>query len=348
MNSTEFAIQAEGLSKSYRGNKSPKALDGFDLTVKKGSVCALLGPNGAGKTTAVKIFTTLLNYDEGRASVAGFDLRKDAAEVRRRIGLIGQNAAVDEVLGAHQNLRMFGRLHHLPAKAARKRAGELVAQFGLDEMGDKPVSQFSGGMRRRLDLAVSMIVAPEILFLDEPTTGLDPRSRLEVWSAVKALVRGGTSVLLTTQYLEEADRMADQIAVIQSGRIIARGTPGELKARTGRQHIELAVADQNQVPRAVELLREITGHEPLRDDEQLRLNVEAPEGTSSLVAASIRLTEQGIEISDIALRMPSLDEVFLGLTETGMPGAEIGGAKTQASRKPAGAGADHRNQEVGI
>ncbi|WP_246609754.1 ATP-binding cassette domain-containing protein, partial [Nonomuraea rhizosphaerae] len=227
------AVVARRLRKTYGTRKagSKAALDGFDLEVPEGTVCGLLGPNGAGKTTAVRVLTTLLRPDEGRAEVAGFDVATSPRLVRRSIGLVGQHAAVDEVLTGRQNLELFGRLYHLGARAARARAVELLDTFGLEHPG--PVKEYSGGMRRRLDLAAGMILSPPVLFLDEPTTGLDPRGRAEVWKAVRALVAGGTTVLLTTQYLEEADRLAHRVSVIDAGRVVAEGTPHELKAKLG-------------------------------------------------------------------------------------------------------------------
>jgi len=234
------AIVVEGLRKRY-GDK--QALDGLDLTVGAGTVQGILGPNGAGKTTAVRIMSTLLRPDGGRVEVAGVDVRTRADEVRSRIGLLGQNAAVDEELGGRQNLEMFGRLHHLGARRAGARADELLARFGLADTGNKAVKQYSGGMRRRLDLAASLISRPQVLFLDEPTTGLDPRGRTEVWNAVRSLVDGGTTVLLTTQYLEEADQLADRIAVVDHGKVIAEGTADELKSRTGGDRIDVVLHD---------------------------------------------------------------------------------------------------------
>ncbi|WP_405490861.1 ABC transporter ATP-binding protein [Nocardia sp. NBC_00511] len=231
----EVAIEATALTKRY-GEKA--ALDGFDLKVPAGSVCALLGPNGAGKTTAVRILTTLLRPDSGTAVVAGHDAVRDLSAVRYRIGLVGQDASLDEVLSGRENLVLFGRLYHLSAGQARARAAELLDQFGLTEAADRSVAGYSGGMRRRLDLAASLILTPPVLFLDEPTTGLDPRARIEVWQAIRSLVGGGTTVLLTTQYLEEADQLADRIAVIDAGRVVAEGTPDELKAKVGPDRVE--------------------------------------------------------------------------------------------------------------
>jgi ABC-2 type transport system ATP-binding protein len=231
----EPAIQAVDLHKRYKGKA---ALDGFDLSVEAGTVCGLLGPNGAGKTTAVRILTTLLRPDTGRVRVAGCDVLTDPRAVRYRIGLVGQNASVDEILSGRQNLVLFGKLYHLPTAAARQRADELLEQFDLTAVAERSVAEYSGGMRRRLDLATSLILAPPVLFLDEPTTGLDPRARIDVWGSIKSLVGSGTTVLLTTQYLEEADQLSDRIAVIDAGRVVAEGTPDELKARVGPDRVE--------------------------------------------------------------------------------------------------------------
>jgi ABC-2 type transport system ATP-binding protein len=243
-----YAVRAEGLEKRY-GEK--RALDGFDLAVREGTVHGLLGPNGAGKTTAVRILSTLVRLDGGRATVAGLDVARQARQVRARIGLTGQYAALDEVLTGRQNLEMFGRLFHLGGRRARARAVELLERFDLTDAADKGVGGYSGGMRRRLDLAASMILAPAVLFLDEPTTGLDPRSRGDVWDAVRALVADGTTVLLTTQYLEEADKLASRITVIDQGRAIADDTPDGLKNLVGGDRIEVVVAERAEIPRGV-------------------------------------------------------------------------------------------------
>jgi ABC-2 type transport system ATP-binding protein len=249
----DLAIQAIDVHKRY---KTKAALDGFNLTVAAGTVCGLLGPNGAGKTTAVRILTTLLRLDAGRAYVAGCDVRTDPRTVRYRIGLVGQNASVDEILSGRQNLVMFGKLYHLPAAAARQRADELLEQFDLTGAADRSVAEYSGGMRRRLDLATSLILTPPVLFLDEPTTGLDPRARIDVWTSIKSLVGSGTTVLLTTQYLEEADQLADQIALIDAGRVVAEGTPDELKAKVGPDRVETIT----RKPTLDEVFLHLTGH----------------------------------------------------------------------------------------
>ncbi|MFE2752161.1 ABC transporter ATP-binding protein [Actinosynnema sp. NPDC059335] len=249
------AIEAADVRKTYRGKA---ALDGFDLTVAAGTVCALLGPNGAGKTTAVRVLTTLLRPDSGRVRVAGCDALADPRSVRHRIGLVGQDASVDEVLTGRQNLVLFGRLSHLTTAAARRRADELVERFDLAEVADRSVAGYSGGTRRRLDLATSLVLAPPVLFLDEPTTGLDPRARLDVWASIESLVDAGTTVLLTTQHLEEADRLADRIAILDGGRVVAEGTPDELKARVGPDRVETVV----RKPTLDEVFLHLTGHRP--------------------------------------------------------------------------------------
>ncbi|MGW2078751.1 ATP-binding cassette domain-containing protein [Streptomyces sp. NPDC001939] len=304
------AIIVEGVRKRY-GDRW--ALDGLDLGVARGTVHGLLGPNGAGKTTAVRTMTTLLRADEGRVEVAGYDVRRQAGEVRRRIGLLGQHAAVDEELGGRQNLEMFGRLHHLGARRARERAGELLERFGLAETGRKAVGQYSGGMRRRLDLAASLITDPEVLFLDEPTTGLDPRGRAEVWGAVRSLVGGGTTVLLTTQYLEEADQLADRISVVDRGRVVAEGTADELKARLGGDRIDVVVRDGAQLDVVARLLPDGA----TVDADRRLVSAPVADRMAALTEAVRALQDAGVEAEDIAVRRPTLDEVFLHLTGPG-------------------------------
>jgi ABC-2 type transport system ATP-binding protein len=305
------AVIADGLCKRY-GDKP--ALDGFDLTVPAGSVCGLLGPNGAGKTTAVRILSTLLRFDAGHAEVAGFDVARQPARVRHRIGLLGQHAAVDEVLSGRQNLVMFGRLFHLGKRAATARADELLERFGLADTGKRPLKQYSGGMRRRLDLAASLILAPEVLFLDEPTTGLDPRGRGEVWDAIRALVAGGTTVVLTTQYLDEADQLAGQISVIDSGRVIADGTPDQLKAKLGGDRIDVVVHEAAELPATADLVGRIAGTQPELDPDTRRVSAPVRDRVSALTEVVRALDERAIGAEDIALRRPTLDEVFLHLT----------------------------------
>ncbi|WP_372349982.1 ATP-binding cassette domain-containing protein [Streptomyces sp. KL116D] len=302
------AIVTEGVCKRY-GEKA--ALDGLDLTVGRGTVHGVLGPNGAGKTTAVRVMATLLRADEGRVVVAGHDVRTAPGEVRRRIGLLGQHAALDEELSGRQNLEMFGRLHHLGARGAGVRADELLARFGLADTGRKAVKAYSGGMRRRLDLAASLITDPEVLFLDEPTTGLDPRGRAEVWAAVRSLVGGGTTVLLTTQYLEEADQLADRISLVDRGRVAADGTPDQLKARLGGDRIDVIVRDAAQLPRVADLLP--SGAEV--DADRRLVSAPVKDRMGALTDVVRALQETGIEAEDVALRRPTLDEVFLRLTE---------------------------------
>jgi ABC-2 type transport system ATP-binding protein len=303
-------IVVEGVRKRY-GDKH--ALDGLDLSVGRGTVHGMLGPNGAGKTTLVRVLATLLRPDEGRVEVAGHDVLTHAREVRFRIGLLGQHAALDEELGGRQNLEMFGRLYHLGARRARVRADELLERFGLADTGRKAVKQFSGGMRRRLDLAASLITEPEVLFLDEPTTGLDPRGRAEVWDAVRSLVGGGTTVLLTTQYLEEADQLADRISVVDRGQVIADGTADELKAKTGGDRIDVVLHDAGQLGAAVALLPFDKTTLSVDTDRRL-LSAPVTDRMTALAGAVRALEDAGIEAEDIALRRPTLDEVFLHLT----------------------------------
>ncbi|MEV6323954.1 ATP-binding cassette domain-containing protein [Nocardia sp. NPDC051787] len=307
----DFAVLAEGLEKRY-GDK--RALDGFDLTVRRGTVHGLLGPNGAGKTTAVRILSTLVRLDGGRAGVAGLDVARNPREVRARIGLTGQYAAVDEVLTGRQNLEMFGRLFHLGGRRAKQRATELLARFDLTEAGDRGVGKYSGGMRRRLDLAASMILAPDVLFLDEPTTGLDPRSRGEVWESVRALVADGTTVLLTTQYLEEADKLASRITVIDHGRAIADDTPDGLKSAVGGDRIEVVAADVADLPAVAKVVARVCEGEPETDNVELRVSAPVTDRVAALTEVARTLQDEGIEVEDIGLRRPSLDDVFLQLT----------------------------------
>lgn len=301
------AIVMEGVHKRY-GEKA--ALDGLDLVVARGTVQAVLGPNGAGKTTAVRVLATLLRHDEGVVRVAGHDIRTEADAVRRRIGLLGQHAAVDEELSGWQNLEMFGRLHHLGARRAASRAQELLERFGLADTGRKSIKQYSGGMRRRLDLAASLITDPAVLFLDEPTTGLDPRGRAEVWASVRSLVGGGTTVLLTTQYLEEADQLADRISVLDDGRSIAEGTADQLKARIGGDRIDIVVHEAGQLTAVARLF----GDEATVNADRRMVSVPAANRMATLARAVQELETAGIEAQDIAVRRPTLDEVFLRLT----------------------------------
>ena len=305
------AIACEGLGKRF-GSKT--ALDHVDLSVPQGTVHGLLGPNGAGKTTAVRVLATLLRPDSGRARVAGFDVARQASQVRARIGLAGQNAAVDEILSGRQNLVMLGRLYHLPAGAARRRAGELLSQFALGDAEDKPVRQYSGGMRRRLDLAASFIVAPRVLFLDEPTTGLDPRGRNEVWPMIRALAAAGTTVLLTTQYLQEADHLADSVTVIAAGRVVAEGTPDELKTLAGGDWIDVTLREADDLARAATLLRARLDAVVRVDQAGRELSVPVTDRLTALTQIIGSLREENITAEDITVRRPTLDDAFLHLT----------------------------------
>ena len=309
------AIEAEGLVKIYRSRKSEvRALDGLDLAVDEGTVLGLLGPNGAGKTTAVRVLATLLRPDAGRATVAGLDVVRQAEQIRHRIGLSGQYAAIDENLTGRENLYLFGRLYQLSAAEAHKRADELLEQFDLTDAADRTAKTYSGGMRRRLDLGSALIGRPHLLFLDEPTTGLDPRSRLGMWDVIRGLVREGTTLLLTTQYLEEADELADTIAVVDHGRIIARGTADELKSQVGGERIEVVVHDRGEIERAQSLLARWCGGDTTLDQHTRKLTVPALGGAQTLVNVVRDLDEAGIAIDDIGLRRPTLDDVFMSLT----------------------------------
>jgi ABC-2 type transport system ATP-binding protein len=308
-------IRAEGLVKVYRSRKSEvRALDGLDLTVEQGSVLGLLGPNGAGKTTTVRILSTLLRPDAGRATVAGLDVVRDAQALRSIIGLSGQSAAIDDNLTGRENLWMFGRLYQLRSREARIRTDDLLERFELADAADRIVKTYSGGMRRRLDLASALIGRPRLLFLDEPTTGLDPRSRLGMWDVIRGLVREGVTLLLTTQYLEEADALADMIAVVDHGRIIARGTADELKSQVGGERIEVVVHESAAIAPAAGLLTGDHGGDVSVDQHTRRLTVPAEGGVQGLVEVVRALDQAGIKIDDIALRRPTLDDVFLSLT----------------------------------
>ncbi len=307
------AVEAEGLVKVYRSRKSEvRALDGVDLEVQEGTVLGLLGPNGAGKTTTVRILATLLKPNAGSARVAGFDVVREAQAVRKTIGLSGQYAAVDENLTGRENLWMFGRLYHLSKQQARTRADELLESFQLGDAADRVAKTYSGGMRRRLDLAAALTGRPRVLFLDEPTTGLDPRGRLGMWDVIRTQVREGATLLLTTQYLEEADELANEIAVVDKGRIIARGTADELKSQVGGERIEIVAHDPAELSRAAQLVA--PDGTATTEEHTRRITIAAHGGATHLIDVVQKLGEAGIKIDDIALRRPTLDDVFLELT----------------------------------
>ncbi|RTL64250.1 MAG: ATP-binding cassette domain-containing protein [Pseudonocardiaceae bacterium] len=305
------AVRVEGLTKSFGATR---ALDGVDLEIPAGTILGLLGPNGAGKTTTVRILTTLLRPDAGRAVVAGYDVVEHPQEVRRAIGLSGQYAAVDENLTGSENLYLVGRLYGLSRKAARARAAELLARFKLTEAAERPSKTYSGGMRRRLDLAGALVSAPQVVVLDEPTTGLDPRGRLDTWSMISELVADGATVLLTTQYLEEADQLADRIVVIDRGRAIASGTADELKSQVGGERLQVVVARPEQVPFAQQVLADVGIAEPQVEEHVRRVAVPVSGGTKALVEAVRRFDAEGVELLDVGLQRPTLDDVFLQLT----------------------------------
>jgi len=317
----DIAVQVRALVKTYG---TTVALDGVDLEIPAGKVLGLLGPNGAGKTTTVRILTTLLRPDSGEAWVAGHDVLADPDPVRRKIGLSGQYAAVDENLTGFENLYMVGRLYGRKKTAARARARELLARFALEEAADRPAKGYSGGMRRRLDLAGALVAEPTVVVLDEPTTGLDPGGRLDTWDVIRELVADGTTVLLTTQYLEEADQLADTIVVIDKGKVIARGSADELKAQIGGERLELVLASAADLPATLEILRAVGSGEPSGDDHTRRAEILVDTGPKALIEALRRLDGQGITVQDVALHRPTLDDVFLSLTGHG---AESGEAK---------------------
>ena len=308
---TDLAIEAVGLHKRYG---DVEALRGVDLQAPAGTVLGVLGPNGAGKTTAVRILSTLITPDAGRARVAGVDVVADPVEVRRRIGVAGQYAAVDEYLTGRENLEMVGNLYHLGGRRARARADELLREFRLEDAADRPAKTYSGGMRRRLDLAGALVARPPVVFLDEPTTGLDPRSRGDMWQVIVDLVADGTTVLLTTQYLEEADQLAHDIVVVDHGQVIARGTADELKAQVGGERLEVTIAQAERLGQVAQMLAEI-GIGAVDSDEHTRtLTVPVRTGTAALVDAVGRLGAAGVTVQDIGIRRPTLDDAFLALT----------------------------------
>lgn len=325
--SDDAAVVAEGLVKEFG---EVRALDGVDLVVPRGQVVGLLGPNGAGKTTTVRILSTLLKPTAGYARVAGFDVVKDPDEVRRSIGLTGQYAAVDEYLTGRENLRMFGDLYHLAPSYVKARTNELLEWFDLTAAADRPARTYSGGMRRRLDLAASLVAQPSILFLDEPTTGLDPRSRLGLWEVISNLVAQGTTVLLTTQYLEEADQLAQDIVVIDRGKVIAHGTSEQLKDQIGGDRIEISVVDPDKVEAAVRAIAAVSAGDPLV--EELRVSAPASGGSTVLVDAIRALDAEGVEVSDLVLRRPTLDDVFMSLTGHSAEDEPVAPAPAKARR----------------
>jgi ABC-2 type transport system ATP-binding protein len=305
-------VIADQLVKTYDKGKV-RALDGLSLDVEEGTVLSVLGPNGAGKTTVVRILTTLLRADSGSASVAGIDVIKNPEKVREVIGLSGQYAAVDEILTGYDNLVMFGELYHLGKKQAVIRANELLERFSLTEAAKRPIKTYSGGMRRRLDLAASLIVKPKVLFLDEPTTGLDPRGRQEMWGVIQELVKGGVTLLLTTQYLEEADQLADDIAVIDTGKVIARGTSDALKKQVGGERLEVVV-EQAHVAKTMEIVAAVSGHKAALDEGLRLISSPVSTGSAALFEVLKALDSAGIHALDVGLKRPSLDDVFLSLT----------------------------------
>ena len=316
----DLAIEARGLVKRY-GDKA--ALDGVDLQLPRGTVTSVLGPNGAGKTTVVRILTTLTEPDEGHAVVAGFDVRRDPTQVRRRIGLASQDATVDPLLTGRENLVMVGELHQLRRAEARRRATELLEEFSLTDAANRPAEGYSGGMRRRLDLAVTLVARPEVLFLDEPTTGLDPRARAELWGVLDTLVNSGTSLLLTTQYLEEADRLANDILVVDHGRVIARGDARSLKRQVGGDHVGVTVTAVDRLEEAATVLTRVCGAAPSVARAEHTATAPTTDGVNSLAAVAQALAEAGIEVEDLSLRQPTLDEVFLTLTGSSIESDEL-------------------------
>jgi ABC-2 type transport system ATP-binding protein len=331
-------IKVEGLVKVFGAKVPVRALDGLNLTVERGGVYGLLGPNGAGKTTLIRVLTTLLPADAGSARVAGVDVRQHPEQVRARIGLAGQYAAVDDHLTGRENVEMVGRLYGLPRRQARRRAGEVLERIGLTEAADRQVKTYSGGMRRRLDLAACLVGRPQVLFLDEPTAGLDPASRRDLWALIGDLMDTGTTVLLTTQYLEEADQLTDRIAVIDHGRLVSEGTSDQLKDRVGGAVLELTVPDGHRA-RALWALRTMQAEDPTDDQHRGRIVLPAPDGARTLSQALRRLDAAGVTPEDLALRKPTLDDVFLALT------GHLATTPTGNSPEPSGSADRHGQQQ---
>ena len=327
------SIIAQGLVKTYR-NGEVRALDGLDLDVEEGTVLGLLGPNGSGKTTTVRVLATLLTPDEGSATVGGVDVVKHPDQVRNMIGLSGQYAALDETLTGWDNLTMFGRLYHLSASATKARATELLEKFSLTEAARRPIKTYSGGMRRRLDLAASLIIKPKVLFLDEPTTGLDPRGRQEMWSVIEELVKGGVTLLLTTQYLEEADQLADEIAVIDTGKVIARGTSDALKKQVGGERLEIVVEAQN-ITKTMEVVANVSGNKATLDEGLRMISAPVSTGATALIETLRALDDAGVHPLDVGLKRPSLDDVFLSLTGHAAEEKKVEEVETKGRRKKA-------------
>ena len=321
-------IEVDAVSKWFG---KTQALAAVDLAAERGKVLALLGPNGAGKTTLVRILTTLLRPDSGTAHVAGYDVVTDAGSLRGVIGLAGQYAAVDELLTGRENLELVGLWYHLGKHEYRRRAREVLERFGLTDAADRLVKTYSGGMRRRLDIGASLIARPPVLFLDEPTTGLDPRTRNDVWEFIEELVAAGTTVLLTTQYMEEAERLAQRIVVIDQGAVIANGTAGELKAQLGGDTLEARVTDASDLQRAATVMEEISTGRPHIDPDQQRVSIPTVGGTRQLIAAGLRFEEAGIALDDLGIRHPSLDDVFLAITGTSTTADDHDGSALKAS-----------------
>lgn len=324
---SQTMVRAEGLVKRFG---KVEALSGLNIAVEQGTILGILGPNGAGKSTLVNILTTLMRPDGGRAEVAGLDVVREADKLRARIGLSGQYAAVDEYLTGRENLEMFGRLYHLSGRVARQQADALLERFDLVDAGKRPVRTYSGGMRRRLDLAASLIIEPPVLFLDEPTTGLDPRSRMAMWAMIRELVTGGTTLLLTTQYLDEADHLADRIAVVDHGRVIAEGTTGELKSQIGGDRLELTVAGTGDLDAAIHAVSSHSRGDMQIDPERRSISAPVINGPGLLTAIVRDLDVAGVPVDDLALRRPTLDEVFLALTGHA---AETGTAAREAEKE---------------